>query len=293
MAAASLLLAVGAAGCNAASSVLQRKANRDQASEPFGVLLLWRLLRHPQWLLGGVAMIVSFLLQAAALNAGTLSSVEPVLVLELPMTFILAAMVFSQRLPRRDWLCSALMAGGLALFIAVLDPSGGNADSVSTLVAVAATIATAGGIAVLVVAAQLARGATSAALFGIAAGSGFGLTASLIKVSVTRLTKQGPASMFTSWETYGFAIAGIASVVLIQAALHAGTLVAAQPDITLLDPLVSLLWGTVVLGESTRTGPILLLAALGALCIVTGVLVLVRSSTARYASALTEATVVG
>ena len=66
-------------------------------------------------------------------------------------------------------------------------------------------------------------------------------------------------------------------------------LVAAQPGITLLDPLVSLLWGTVVLGESTRTGPILLLAALGALAIVTGVLVLVRSSTARYASALTEA----
>jgi hypothetical protein len=128
----------------------------------------------------------------------------------------------------------------------------------------------------------------SAALFGVAAGSGFGLTASLIKVSVTRLTKQGLGSMLTSWETYGFAVAGVASVILVQAALHAGTLVAAQPGITLLDPLVSLLWGTVVLGETTRTGPILLLAALGALCIVTGVLILVRSTTARYASAVAE-----
>jgi drug/metabolite transporter (DMT)-like permease len=239
-------------------------------------------------LLGGVAMIVSFLLQAAALNLGTLSAVEPVLVLELPMTFILAAIVFSQRLPRRDWVCSALMAGGLALFIAVLDPSGGDAESIPTPVAVAATIATAAGIALLVVAGRVAQGPMSAALFGIAAGSGFGLTASLIKVSVTRLSKQGVVSMFTSWETYGFAVAGVASVILIQAALHAGTLVAAQPGITLLDPLVSLLWGTVVLGETTRTGPILLLATFGALCIVTGVLVLVRSTTARYAAALSE-----
>lgn len=288
MATASLLLAVGAAGCNAASSVLQRKANRDQAKEQFGPALLWHLLRHPQWLLGGVAMIVSFLLQAAALNAGTLSAVEPVLVLELPMTFILAAMVFGQRLPRRDWIGSAVMAGGLAAFITALDPSGGEPDSISTALAVAATIGTAAGIALLVLAGRVARGPMRAALFGIAAGSGFGLTASLIKVSVTRLTKQGLSSMFTSWETYGFAVAGVASVILIQAALHAGTLVAAQPGITLLDPLVSLLWGTVVLGESTRTGPILILAAFGALAIVAGVLVLVRSSTARYASALPE-----
>lgn len=293
MATASLLLAVGAAGCNAASSVLQRKANRDQSKESFGPRLLWHLFRHPQWLLGGLAMIVSFVLQAAALNAGTLSAVEPVLVLELPMTFILAAIVFSHPLPRRDWLCSALMASGLAMFIAVLDPSGGNANSIPTLVAIAATLSTAVGIAALVVAGHLAHGATSAALFGIAAGSGFGLTASLIKVSVTRLTKQGLGSMFTSWETYGFALAGIASVILIQAALHAGTLVAAQPGITLLDPLVSLLWGTIVLGESTRTGPILLLAAFGALCIVAGVLLLVRSTTAHYASARTDAPVVG
>ena len=285
MAAESLLLAVAAAGCNAASSVLQRKANRDQpADRAFSVGLLIDLLRHPQWLLGGLAMIVSFLLQAAALNSGTLSAVEPVLVLELPLTFILAAIVFAHPLPLRDWIGSALMAGGLALFIAVLAPSGGDADSISPLIAVLATVGTAAGIVALVVAGRVARGATSSALFGIAAGSGFGLTASLIKVSVTRLTRQGPAAAFSAWETYGFVVAGVASVILIQAALHAGTLVAAQPGITLLDPLVALLWGTIVLGETTRTGPILLLAALGALGIVGGVLLLVRSSTARLAA---------
>jgi drug/metabolite transporter (DMT)-like permease len=285
MAAASLLLAVAAAGCNATSSVLQRKANREQpASESFGVRLLLDLLRNPQWLLGSVAMVVSFLLQAAALDLGTLSAVEPVLVLELPITFILAAIVFSQRLPTRDWVASAMMAGGLALFIAVLAPSGGDAGSVSAPVAVLATIATAAGIAALLALGHYARTESSrAALFGIAAGSGFGLTASLIKVSVTRLTQDGVVAVFTAWETYGFIVAGVTSVIMVQAALHAGTLVSAQPGITLLDPLVSLFWGTIVLEEATRTGPILLLAALGGGFIVVGVLLLVRSSTGHYA----------
>lgn len=294
MAAASLLIAVAAAGCNAASSVLQRKANRDQpAGQRFGAKLLRDLLRHPQWLLGGVAMIASFLLQATALNIGELSSVEPMLVLELPLTFILASIVFSHRLHVRDWIGSALMAAGLAVFIVVLNPSGGDANAISGAVAAAASASTAAGIVVLVAVGRLMRRPLNSALYGIAAGSGFGLTASLIKVAVTRLTKQGPAAAFGAWETYGFVVAGVASVILIQAALHAGTLIAAQPGITLFDPLVSLLWGTVVLGETTRTGPIVLVAALGGLAVVGGVMLLVRSSTAHVAALADLETVSG
>jgi hypothetical protein len=71
-------------------------------------------------------------------------------------------------------------------------------------------------------------------------------------------------------------VIGVASLGLVQAALNAGTLVAAQPGITLLDPLVSLLWGTVVIGEHTRTGPILVLAGLGAAVIAAGAVLLAR-----------------
>jgi len=72
------------------------------------------------------------------------------------------------------------------------------------------------------------------------------------------------------------AVFGIASLGLVQAALNAGTLVAAQPGITLLDPLVSLLWGTVVIGEQTRSGPVLGLAGLGAALIIAGAVLLAR-----------------
>lgn len=273
-----LLLAVVAAGSNALSSVLQRKANVEEpAEQQFGVALLWHLVRSRAWLLGVLAMIVSFLLQAVALSLGTLSAVEPVLVLELPLTLVLGSVVLNRPLRAADRRSAIAMALGLALFIAVLSPSGSTAHAAKTAAAVAATIGTLAGIAVLAFAAHVGPPRARAALFGVAAGSGFGLTASLIKIAVTRLSESGVEAMFSAWETYGLVLAGIGSVVLVQAALHAGTLVAAQPGITLLDPLVSLLWGTIVLGESTRTGPILLLCVLGAVGIVGAAVQLARS----------------
>jgi hypothetical protein len=97
-----------------------------------------------------------------------------------------------------------------------------------------------------------------------------------MKLAVARLSADGAAGLFSAWETYAMVGFGIGSLLIVQAALNAGTLVAAQPGITLLDPLVSLLWGTVVIGEQTRTGPILLLAALGAGLIVGGAVFLAR-----------------
>jgi drug/metabolite transporter (DMT)-like permease len=272
-------MAVAAAASNALSSVMQREANRKRSEETFGLRLLGSLVRQPAWLVGAAAMLASFLLQAGALSRGELSSVEPVLALELPMTLILASAVLHHHLLLRDWAGIVTMTAGLVLFVALLSPSGGDAAHVSALVSLLATVGTAAGIAALTAFAAAGPARSRAALFGVAAGSGFGLTASLIKVAMARLSAGGVVGLFTAWQTYGFAVTGVASVVLIQAALHAGTLVAAQPGITLFDPLVSLLWGTVVLGETVSTSvSALALAALGAAMIAGSVMVLARSS---------------
>jgi hypothetical protein len=168
------------------------------------------------------------------------------------------------------------MAGGLGLMIAVLAPSGGDATTVSLPARAAATAATVALVGLFALIAQLGPLRARAAMFGVAAGSGFGLTASMIKLATARLSAQGVVGLVTAWETYGVIIAGAGSVVLVQAALHAGTLVAAQPGITLLDPLISVLWGVLVLREQTREGPILLLAGVGAAVIVVAVLILAR-----------------
>jgi hypothetical protein len=129
----------------------------------------------------------------------------------------------------------------------------------------------------LLVGGRLGPRRARAAAYGAAAGSGFGLTASLMKVAITALEDGGVSRLLTTWETYAAATAGVCSVVLVQAALHAGTLVAAQPGLTLMDPLVSVAWGVGVLGEHVRLGVALVFAVLGAAIVAAAVLVLARS----------------
>lgn len=92
-----------------------------------------------------------------------------------------------------------------------------------------------------------------AAVLAVAAGTAFGLTAALIK-GMTETFSQGFTVLLTSWELYGMIAAGVLGVFLVQSAMNAGRLIAAQPGLTLSDPIVSILWGVLVFGERVRDG---------------------------------------
>jgi drug/metabolite transporter (DMT)-like permease len=121
-------LAVLAACANAVSSVLQRKANkRVPQRENMSLRQIWTLLHQPVWFGGILAITAGFLLQASALGTGDLSVVEPVLVLELPFTLVLASRLFHQRLGPREWLPAGAMTAGLAGLLYLLAPTAGGA----------------------------------------------------------------------------------------------------------------------------------------------------------------------
>ena len=121
------LFAVLAACANAISSVLQRKAGRRvPQGENLSLRLIGSLLHQPVWFGGILAVTAGFLLQAAALGNGQLSVVEPVLVLELPFTLLLATRVFHAGLHRREWGAIAAMSAGLAALLYALSPSAGK-----------------------------------------------------------------------------------------------------------------------------------------------------------------------
>src|ERR1700722_1498737 len=125
------LLAVLAACANATSSVLQRKANRKVPRRlNLSPRLIWRLAHEPVWFGGILAIIAGFLLQASALGSGELAVVEPVLVLELPATLILASWVFRTRMHKREWACAVAMSAGLAGILYFLAPRGGQTQHV-------------------------------------------------------------------------------------------------------------------------------------------------------------------
>lgn len=281
----SYLLAVLAACANAVSSVLQRKANREMPSEySLRLSLIRQLLHRPVWFAGVTGIIAGFVLQAAALGSGQLSVVEPILVVELPLTLVLASRVFHSSLQSREWAAALGMTAGLAGLLYFLSPSAGSPQGVpwyGWLLGIGINLTLVGAAVEWGRRAPVGGGRESgsgrrAAAFGVAAGSQFGMTAALIK-GMTQRYSQGFAAIFTGWQLYAMIAAGAVGMFLLQSALHAGRLIAAQPGLTLSDPMVSILWGVFVFGEQVRGGWYLVLAAAAGALMVASVLVLARS----------------
>jgi drug/metabolite transporter (DMT)-like permease len=274
----SYLLAACAAGGNALANVMQRKASLEEpADRPFGLRLLFDLVRSPTWLLGFGGLVASFVLQAVALGFGQLSGVEPIITLEVPLTLLVASRVFGSKLGRPEWTGILVMTAGMIALVAILSPQPGDETNVSHFLYLAAGGGTAATIVALVVAAQRGNSIWRTACLGAAAGTSFGLTATMIKETISRADKDGVLGVVTTWQTYVAISFGILGLVLVQWALHVGPLLAAQPGFTLMDPLVSILWGSLVFGETTRSGAWLVPATLGAIAVGYGVFLLARS----------------
>jgi drug/metabolite transporter (DMT)-like permease len=283
-------LAVLAACANGISSVLQRKANKQVPQrDNLSWRLVWGLLHEPVWFGGIVVLIVGFLLQASALGTGQLSLVEPVLVLELPVTLVLSSRVFGQRLGLREWVPAAGMTAGLGGLLCLLAPSAGKLARVHWyvwLAGIGANLAMVGCLTLWARSRPLGNarekssrhqaGAFRAAVLAIAAGSAFGLTAALMK-AMTMTLAGGTGELFTSWQVYAMVAAGSLGMFLTQSAMNAGQLIAAQPGLTLSDPLISVFWGVTVFNERVRQGWYILGEVTCAGVIVVAVIALARS----------------
>lgn len=267
-----------AACANASASVLQRKANSDEPAEDnLSLRLIWSLLRNPTWFLGVGSVIAGFGLQAAALSQGALAAVEPVLIIELPITLLLAGVLFHQAMHGREWTAAAAMTAGLSGLLFALDPLGGSSVGISWFVWATGIGASTAAVGALVVLSRRGSSLRRAALLGVAAGSTFGLTAAFIKAVTNAAAAHGLVAVFSTWETYAMVAAGGAAMFLLQSALNAGPLVAAQPGLTGANPLLAILWGVLVFGEHVRSGLWLLMAAGCAAAIGWGVYRLSRS----------------
>jgi drug/metabolite transporter (DMT)-like permease len=263
---------------NALANVMQRKASLEQPPErSFSLALLADLVRQPTWLIGFGGLVGSFVLQAVALGNGPLSAVEPIITLEVPLTLLVASRVFQTSLGRQEWAGILAMTAGMFALIAVLNPRPGDAVAVTDGTYVIAGGSTAATLALLVLASRRGNVIWRTACLGASAGTSFGLTATLLKETLTRASDDGIAAVFTTWQTYVAVGFGILGLVLVQWALHVGPLLAAQPGFTLMDPTVSILWGVLVFNETTRGGIWILPAFVAASGIGVGVSILAHS----------------
>jgi drug/metabolite transporter (DMT)-like permease len=275
----SYVFALLAAIANASGNVLNRKASRDEPAEDrFSLRLVTDLLHTPTWLGAVGLMTLSFILAGVALGTGELASVQFIVILELPLTLIGGSWVLGARLGRREWAAVAAMTAGVLGLLAILDPRAGGSGNVAPILWILASAANGGAlIAVFLVARAQPSAAVQAALLGVAAGLGYGLTAAFTKGFADMFSAGGLRAIFSSWQLYATVGAGLVSVWLLQNAYNAGTLAAAQPGITLVDPVVSTCWGVLVFNESVREGAVLWLTALPLIALIGGAVMLSRS----------------
>ena len=286
-----VLFALLTAGSNACAAVLQRKAAAQVPPErSLHVSLIADLVKRKVWLAGIGMVVVAAVAQAAALATGPIALVQPIFIIELPVTLVLAALANHNRaaLRRLPWGAIILTTAALGAGLAFAQPTGATAAArdESWIIAL---VATAAFLSFMVITAAGTRGEPRAALLGLAAACGYALTAALMKNAMADLD-DGAVRFFTNWHIYATAVAGVGSLFLLQNALQAGSLVASQPMLTVGDALISIAFGVTLFSEGVRVGWWLLPEMLALAAIVFGCVQIAKSPLAQETSGLIKET---
>ncbi|HEY5108748.1 MAG TPA: DMT family transporter [Acidimicrobiales bacterium] len=271
------VLALLAALANALSAIFQRIGVQNA---PADTVMSIRLIRHAFsnaiWFLGLAMIAVGFLLQAGALHFGQLSSVQPLVTSELLFLVLILGVWFRYHLGWREWGGSLAAAGGLAAFLVVSAPGGGNAiPTRHTWIVVFVAV----GVASAVCSALGFTGPRwfRAAMFGSAGSVLFALSAALTK-QFTTLLSIGWGRAFTDWVPYALVATGVVGLFLIQSSFHAGPITSSQAAITIVDPVVSVVIGIYLFHDHLETaGWRLPVEVVAIVVVVAGVMVLCTS----------------
>ncbi|KUO02922.1 hypothetical protein AQJ67_19325 [Streptomyces caeruleatus] len=273
----SVVFALCAALSNAVATVLQRKAALTvPRSEGLRAGLMLDLLRRPVWLAGILAVIAAAVCQALALATGPLTIVQPLFVLELPLTLVVASLLMKRHLPGTGWLAVTVVVAGLAVALFAASPTGNRTHVALDRWVPALAVCMGLVVALAVAALRRPEGRARAACLGAATAISYAVTAALMKAATHILEEQGVAGFFFAWQTYAFAATGVCALFLLENAMQAGPLVASQPALTLGDALVSLALGITLYEEEIRSGWWLLPQLFGVALIAAGVLALSR-----------------
>ena len=276
-----VLLALAGALAFAVSNVVQHRAAADSGADvgrPLG--LLGRLLQRPAWLMAQLAAGLGLALHTAALHAGRVVVVQPLLASGLIMSLALGALVDRGRpdrpLPDRlQWVGAAVVAAGLTLFLLAAQPAAGHARAAGT----PRTALFLGTLAVLGAAFLWGRRPERprrALVLGIGAGAGFGTTSLLLKHVVSGPVVSGGGAV-TAVE---LVVVGGIAVLLAQSAYTAGALIESLPVTTVLEPAVAVALAGPLFGEWLASGSAARVGQLaGALALAAGVVLLARRDT--------------
>ena len=261
-------LALLAAVCFALAATLWQKAALGLSGislrHPRSVLLL---LTRWVWLLGLAAQLVGVALQAAALDRGRVSIIQPLLVTTVIWALPLGYFLTQQAIGGREVVGAGIIVVGLALFASFGHPAAG-VDNAPTSDWVASILVICAACVALLIFANRGSLSTRAALLGTVAGLLYGLSATLMKPVVESVHTEGFWSVVAGWQFWVWGIAGVIGFVFQQLSLSTGRLVPSVAAVSVANPVISVLLGALVLQERLEKNPPWhAVVAVGALCL--------------------------
>jgi len=221
-------------------------------------------IRHPRsfllllgqwvWLAGLAAQIIGVALQAAALDRGRVSIIQPLLVTAVIWAIPLGYYLTGQEITRRVVTGAIVIVAGLAVFSSFADPAAGVNDAplsdwISAMVVIVFICAG------LLLFANRGSLSARAATLGTVAGVLYGLAATLMKPVVENLHAEGVEAVLSNWELWVMAAAGLIGFMFQQLSLGTGKLVASVAAVSVANPVVSVILGALVLQETLDKSP--------------------------------------
>jgi drug/metabolite transporter (DMT)-like permease len=249
----SALLALGSALCIATGDVLQQRAAHCITDRSVGHIALFaRLLRNQRWWWGAALLATSIALQAAALSQGSVLLVQAMITLALLFALPINARLSHRGVSSGEWVWAGLLTAAVIVIVVVGNPQAGRSSaSLHTWAAVAIVLAPL--LIACVVVGRIRGGAVAAVLFALVSGSLWGVFAVLTKEVVARLD-HGWWAVIQTPELYACILAAVGGVAWSQSAFRAGPLTASMPALQMSQPVVAVVLGVVVLGETLHTG---------------------------------------
>jgi drug/metabolite transporter (DMT)-like permease len=271
----------------AGASTVHGTGERGSLLDRLPVLrLLQSLARNRLWVLGWFVNFGGFCAQAAALHAGSVAIVQPILVTELLFTLILVSFADRTRPYRTETLGGLLIAAGVVVFLIARGGVDDDAPVHRGLVLLA-TIAGAAAVGILVIASTGRSPLAHSAGIAAAAGLCFAISAVLIKLTAIDLFDHGVRTAATDWTGYTLAVTSVTGALLEQEAFRSGPLSITLSVVTITNPVASYAIGVLAFEVSIPTDAGTLAQLTGAAAAMTaGSVLLARGAGRRLTNAI-------
>ncbi len=233
-------------------NALQQKGTLETDAGGDDPRFLVEILRRPIWLYGALAQGTGWVLQAVALDKGSIIVVQSITMLSLVIALPFGAWLTGQRITSKVLIGAVTTVGGIVVFLSVGSPHGGvsTPDAAAWWTTIMCSVLLIGSSALV---GRRRSGAGRAMLIGSAAGFCFALQVSVTKVFVTQVGF-GVLTLLTQWTTYALVASAVIGFALQQSALKTGVLAPAMASSNAVTLFASTLIGVTTFGEIISNG---------------------------------------